>query len=53
MAEAHQAIAFPFIITHDGWDVNVDQEVLKLVWRSGVRSWKRRFARFMVRINFN
>lgn len=52
MAEAHQAVAFPFLITNEGWDVNVDREVLKLVWRSGLRSWKRQFARFMVRIIF-
>ncbi|GJQ68704.1 hypothetical protein Trydic_g17240 [Trypoxylus dichotomus] len=47
MAEAHQAVAFPYIIRREGWDVNVDQEALELVWRSGVRSWKKRFARFM------
>ncbi|XP_049811314.1 carnitine O-palmitoyltransferase 1, liver isoform isoform X1 [Schistocerca nitens] len=46
MAEAHQAVAFSFSITHEGWDVNFDREVLHLVWQSGVRSWKKRFARF-------
>ncbi|KAK9738042.1 Carnitine O-palmitoyltransferase N-terminus [Popillia japonica] len=47
MAEAHQAVAFSFQITHEGWDVNFDREVLNLVWQSGIRSWKKRFARFM------
>lgn len=46
MAEAHSAVAFSFSITHEGWDVNFDREVLHLVWQSGVRSWKKRFARF-------
>lgn len=47
MAEAHSAVAFSFSITHEGWDVNFDREVLNLVWLSGVRSWKKRFFRFM------
>jgi carnitine O-palmitoyltransferase 1 len=46
MAEAHQAVAFSFSITHEGWDVNFDREVLHLVWQSGIRSWKKRIARF-------
>ncbi|KAI5701653.1 hypothetical protein M8J75_011756 [Diaphorina citri] len=46
MAEAHSAVAFSFRITHEGWDVNFDREVLHLVWNSGVRSWKKRLARF-------
>ncbi|XP_076237733.1 carnitine O-palmitoyltransferase whd isoform X2 [Calliopsis andreniformis] len=45
MAEAHAAVAFSFSITHEGWDVNFDREVLNLVWQSGVRSWKKRFFR--------
>lgn len=49
MAEAHSAVAFSFAITHDGWDVNFDREVLYLVWESGLRSWKKRLARFRVR----
>lgn len=48
MAEAHQAVAFSFAITHEGWDINYDREVLDLVWNSGVRSWKKRIARFRV-----
>lgn len=47
MAEAHSAVAFSFAITHEGWDVNFDREVLNLVWQSGMRSWKKRVARFM------
>jgi carnitine O-palmitoyltransferase 1, liver isoform len=45
MAEAHQAVAFSFSITHEGWNVNYDREVLNLVWGSGVRSWKKRIGR--------
>ncbi|XP_070506218.1 carnitine O-palmitoyltransferase 1, liver isoform isoform X2 [Chironomus tepperi] len=45
MAEAHQAVAFSFAITHEGWNVDYDREVLNLVWQSGVRSWKKRLAR--------
>lgn len=48
MAEAHQAVAFSFSITHEGWDINYDREVLDLIWDSGVRSWKKRFARIRV-----
>ncbi|XP_053693272.1 carnitine O-palmitoyltransferase 1, liver isoform isoform X2 [Sabethes cyaneus] len=46
MAEAHSAVAFSFSITHEGWHLNYDREVLNLVWQSGVRSWKKRLARF-------
>lgn len=47
MAEAHAAVAFSFSITHEGFDVNFDREVLHLVWQSGVRSWKKRIARLL------
>ncbi|KAG8222414.1 hypothetical protein J437_LFUL004873 [Ladona fulva] len=46
MAEAHSAVAFSFAITHEGVNVDFDHEVLHLIWASGVRSWKKRFARF-------
>lgn len=46
MAEAHSAVAFSFSITHEGWHLNYDREVLHLVWESGLRSWKKRLARF-------
>lgn len=52
MAEAHSAVAFSFSITHEGWDINYDREVLNLVWDSGIRSWKKRLARFRVCIQF-
>lgn len=48
MAEAHVAVAFSFAITHEGVNINYDREVLYLVWNSGLRSWKKRLARFMV-----
>lgn len=48
MAEAHVAVAFSFQITHEGVNINYDREVLNLVWNSGLRSWKKRLARFMV-----
>ncbi|CAH0546637.1 unnamed protein product [Brassicogethes aeneus] len=51
MAEAHQAVAFSFAITHEGWDVNFDREVLDLVWQSGIRSWKKRLARLQNNIH--
>lgn len=46
MAEAKNAVAFSFSITHEGWDINYDREVLNLVWDSGIRSSKKRIARF-------
>lgn len=49
MAEAHAAVAFSFAITHEGFDINYDHEVLNLVLNSGVRSWKKRVARARVR----
>lgn len=51
MAEAHSAVAFSFSITHEGWHLNYDREVLHLVWQSGIRSWKKRLARFRVSLN--
>lgn len=47
MAEAHQAVAFNLAVTHEGVHINYDEEVLKLVFHSGLRSWKKRFARFL------
>ncbi|XP_055939231.1 carnitine O-palmitoyltransferase 1, liver isoform-like [Argiope bruennichi] len=51
MAEAHVAVAFSFAITHEGVNINYDREVLNLVWNSGLRSWKKRIARFMNNIH--
>lgn len=53
MAEAHQGVAFNFAITHEGVHINYDTEVLSVVWQSGVRSNKKRFARFIVSIHVN
>lgn len=47
MAEAHVAVAFSFAITHEGVNINYDREVLHLIWESGLRSWKKRFSRFL------
>ncbi|RWS14683.1 carnitine O-palmitoyltransferase 1: liver isoform-like protein [Dinothrombium tinctorium] len=47
MAEAHQAVAFSFQITHEGVQFNYDWEVLHLVWLSGARSYRKRWARFL------
>lgn len=48
MAEGHQAVAFSFAITHEGLDVNFDVEVLRLIARAGVRSWRKKATRFQV-----
>jgi carnitine O-palmitoyltransferase 1 len=49
MAEAHAAVAFSFSVTPDGeLDVNFNRDVLRAVWESGIRSWRRRFERFKV-----
>lgn len=53
MAEAKNAVAFSFSITHEGWDINYDREVLNLVWDSGIRSSKKRIARYRVRNTFS
>ncbi|XP_003737934.1 carnitine O-palmitoyltransferase 1, liver isoform [Galendromus occidentalis] len=46
MAEAHSAVAFSFSITHRGVNLNYNRELLEIVWRSGLRSWKKRILRF-------
>ncbi|XP_029656491.1 carnitine O-palmitoyltransferase 1, liver isoform isoform X2 [Octopus sinensis] len=46
MAEAHSAVAFSFSVTSEGLDVNVNREVLGLIFKSGVTSWKKRLGRF-------
>lgn len=47
MAEAHSAVAFSFSITHEGVNIDYNREVLSLVWKSGLRSWKKKFYRFV------
>ena len=49
MAEAHQGVAFQFSVTEDdGLHLSVSFEAFKAVFLSGVRSWRKRFARLMV-----
>lgn len=48
MAEAHQAVAFSFAITHEGLHVNYDREILHIIWHSGLRSWTRSTRRILV-----
>ncbi|XP_014663776.1 PREDICTED: carnitine O-palmitoyltransferase 1, liver isoform-like isoform X2 [Priapulus caudatus] len=45
MAEAHQAVAFTFQVTHDGLEVDFDHEVIASIWNSGVRSLYKNFQR--------
>ncbi|OCT70985.1 hypothetical protein XELAEV_18037901mg [Xenopus laevis] len=45
MAEAHQAVAFQFTVTPEGIDLRLSHEALKQVYLSGLRSWKKKFAR--------
>lgn len=51
MAEAHSAVAFSFSVTPEGVDVKLNHEALKAVWRSGVRSFKKRVGRMQVSFN--
>ncbi|XP_021953980.1 carnitine O-palmitoyltransferase 1, liver isoform isoform X2 [Folsomia candida] len=45
MAEAHAAVAFSLSVSHEGFNVNFDREVLNLIWLSGKRSWRKRGQR--------
>uniref|UniRef100_A0A665UYQ4 carnitine O-palmitoyltransferase n=1 Tax=Echeneis naucrates TaxID=173247 RepID=A0A665UYQ4_ECHNA len=45
MAEAHQAVAFQFTVTPEGIDVQLSHQALTEIYRSGVRSWKKRIIR--------
>ncbi|CAN0424035.1 carnitine O-palmitoyltransferase 1, liver isoform-like [Lampetra fluviatilis] len=45
MAEAHQAVAFQFTVTPEGIDLRLSHEALNQVFKSGVRSWKKRALR--------
>ena len=53
MAEGHNAVAFQFTVTDEGVGLNVNHEALKAVWRSGIRSWKKRLGRFKVLVISN
>lgn len=50
MAEAHQATTYSDVLIHEHTDANHDQEVLQLVFVSGMRSWRKRFARFRSKV---
>ncbi|XP_029471098.1 carnitine O-palmitoyltransferase 1, muscle isoform [Rhinatrema bivittatum] len=45
MAEAHQAVAFQFTVTPDGFDYHVSQEALKHLYLAEIITWKKRFIR--------
>ncbi|XP_057683091.1 carnitine O-palmitoyltransferase 1, liver isoform-like isoform X2 [Corythoichthys intestinalis] len=45
MAEAHQAVAFQFTVTPEGIDLQLSHQALTEIYRSGVRSWKKRIIR--------
>jgi carnitine O-palmitoyltransferase 1 len=49
MAEAHSAVAFSFALTPDGVNVNFNHELLRAVWASGVRSWRKRVGAMKVK----
>lgn len=50
MAEAHQAVSYSKLIKDEHTDTNHHKEVLNLVWQSGVRSWKKRFAQYRSKV---
>lgn len=52
MAEAHSAVAFSFHVTTEGVNVQFNHEALWAVWRSGVRSWKKRIGRMKVCMDY-
>ncbi|XP_053095094.1 carnitine O-palmitoyltransferase 1, liver isoform isoform X3 [Pangasianodon hypophthalmus] len=45
MAEAHQAVAFQFTITPEGFDLQLSRQALNQIYISGLRSWKKRVSR--------
>ncbi|KAI6242849.1 hypothetical protein M3Y99_00193400 [Aphelenchoides fujianensis] len=46
MAEARSVAALSFSLTHDGISVSFDQELLREIWHSFARGYKKRLARF-------
>lgn len=50
MAEAHQAVAFQFTITPEGIDLQLSYQALNQIYRSGLRSWKKRVSRMRNRV---
>lgn len=53
MAEARGAVAFGFHVTHEGFYVSYDRELLHEIWSSIRRSYKRRVGRFKVNVFFS
>jgi hypothetical protein len=52
MAEAHQGVAFSFVVTEDeGLHLNVSLEAFKAVLYSGFRSWRKIISRFIVSLH--
>ncbi len=48
MAEARQAVGFSLTVTHDGkLDLDYDHEVVRLIFHSAIRSYKKRAARML------
>ncbi|XP_069764295.1 carnitine O-palmitoyltransferase 1, liver isoform-like isoform X1 [Narcine bancroftii] len=45
MAEAHQAVAFQFTVTPEGIDLQLSHNVLKEIYLSGIRAWKKKCNR--------
>ncbi|XP_014380535.1 carnitine O-palmitoyltransferase 1, muscle isoform isoform X2 [Alligator sinensis] len=45
MAEAHQAVAFQFTVTPEGFDLRLSREALKHIYLSGIAAWKKRLTR--------
>ncbi|XP_069485554.1 carnitine O-palmitoyltransferase 1, muscle isoform [Ambystoma mexicanum] len=45
MAEAHQAVAFQFTVTPDGFDFQLSREALKHIYLTEARSWRKRLIR--------
>ena len=48
MAEARNVAALSFSLTHDGISVSYDQELLREIWHTFSRTYKKRIARFKV-----
>lgn len=44
MGEAHQAVSYSELIKQEHTEANHDKEVLQLVLRSGLKSWKKKMS---------
>ncbi|XP_071842084.1 carnitine O-palmitoyltransferase 1, liver isoform-like isoform X2 [Apostichopus japonicus] len=54
MAEAHQAVALKFTITHEGKiDLDVNHEMLKEIYQTGRRTWIKKLKRLQNRMHRN